>query len=241
MRAGELLLVDAAAYAGGYAADVTRTVPVSGRFTPEQRAVYQLVLEAQAAYVRQVRPGAPLAAANDSGRLVVERGLARLGLIDSVGATYDAPAGARCPPAGCRQVALYALHGYGGHGIGLDVHDPAQFYAAPNVFRPGDVFTVEPGLYVGPSALDGLPDTPANRAMAARMRPGLARYRDIGVRIEDDYAVTDAGVEWLTSAAPRGADEIEAAMRPRPGAPARGRLCGAPPPVAAAGPPGGLR
>ncbi len=212
MRDGDLLLVDAAAAAGGYAADVTRTVPVGGRFTPAQREIYQIVLDAQAAYVRQIRPGGSAAAASDSGRVVVERGLVRLGLIDSADATFDAPAGARCPPGGCRQRSLYALHGYGGHGIGLDVHDPAQFYAPPQRFAPGDVFTVEPGLYVGPSAFDGLPDTPRNRAMIARLRPAVERYRDIGVRIEDDYAVTATGVEWISAGVPRGMAEIEALM-----------------------------
>ena len=218
MGAGELLLIDAATSFDHYSADVTRTLPVSGRFTPAQRDVYQLVLDAQAAYVRQIRPGTPERTASDSGRVVVERGLARLGLIDSAEATYDAPPGARCPPGGCRQRGLYALHGYGGHGIGLEVHDPAQFYDAPNVFRPGDVFTVEPGLYVGPSAFEGLPDTPKNRAMIARLRPAVERYRDVGVRIEDDYAVTASGVEWLTAGVPREAAEVEALMRPRAGA-----------------------
>jgi Xaa-Pro aminopeptidase len=227
MRAGELLLIDAAATFGHYAADVTRTLPVSGRFTPAQRDVYQIVLDAQAAYVRQIRPGGPLAAAEDSGRAVVARGLARLGLIESADATFDPPAGARCPPGGCAQVRLFALHGYGGHGIGLDVHDPAQFYAAPHVFRPGDVFTVEPGLYVGPSAVEGLPDTPRNRAMLARIAPAMARYRDIGVRIEDDYAVTERGVDWLSSGVPREIGAVEALMRQRGGGGrARDAVCG---------------
>jgi hypothetical protein len=118
MRAGELLLIDAATSFDHYSADVTRTLPVGGRFTPAQRAIYQIVLDAQAAFVRQIRPGAP----GRGGRRLRAPGrrarLARLGLIDSVAATYDPPAGVRCPAAGCRQARLFALHGYGGHGIG---------------------------------------------------------------------------------------------------------------------------
>jgi Xaa-Pro aminopeptidase len=227
MRAGELLLIDAATSFDHYSADVTRTLPVGGRFTPAQRAIYQIVLDAQAAYVRQIRPGAPVKAADDSGRAVVVRGLARIGLVDSAGATYDPPAGARCPAGGCPQERLFALHGYGGHGIGLEVHDPAQYYSAPHAFRPGDVFTVEPGLYVGPSAFDGLPDTPRNRAMIARLRPAVERYRDIGVRIEDDYAVTESGVEWLSAGLPREPEAVEAAMREGRRAGAAGPACGA--------------
>ncbi|AHG92424.1 peptidase M24 (plasmid) [Gemmatirosa kalamazoonensis] len=215
MEAGDLLLIDAAAEFDHYGADVTRTMPVSGRFTPAQRAVYDIVLAAQAAYVRQIRPGGTVRMANDSGRAVVGAGLARLGLIDSANATYDAPSPNRCPPAGCPQIGLYAWHGFGGHGIGLEVHDPAQYYDAPGNFAPGDVFTVEPGIYVNPAILDGLPDTPRNRALVARLRPVMDRYRNVGVRIEDDYAVTATGVEWLSAGVPREAAEIEA-LRRRP-------------------------
>jgi Xaa-Pro aminopeptidase len=218
MATGDLVVIDAATAYDHYSADVTRTLPVSGRFTPAQRAVYDLVLAAQAAYVRQIRPGATVRQANDSGRAVVGAGLARLGLVDSPDATFDAAPPARCPAAGCPQTALYAWHGYGGHGIGLEVHDPAQYYDAPGTFAPGDVFTVEPGIYVNPAMLDGLPDTPRNRAMIAKLRPAMDRYINVGVRIEDDYLVTDAGVEWLTAGLPRAADEVEAMRKGKGGA-----------------------
>lgn len=228
MQDGDLLVIDAATAFGHYSADVTRTLPVNGRFTPEQRAVYQLVLDAQAAFVRQIKPGAAVATASDSGRAVVEAGLARLGLIEAPGATYDAPAGTRCPPGGCRQVQLYAWHGYGGHGIGLEVHDPAQYYGPDGAFRAGDVFTVEPGIYVKPAVLDNLPDTPRNRALAARLRPVMARYANVGVRIEDDYALTDRGLEWLSAGLPRDPDAVEAVRRERPPALPGGGSCGRP-------------
>jgi Xaa-Pro aminopeptidase len=225
MRAGELVVIDAATSLGHYSADVTRTLPVTGRFTPDQRAVYQTVLDAQAAYVRQIRPGVAEQVASDSGQAVVAAGLARLGLIESPGATFDGTA--RCAQ-GCPQVYLFAWHGFGGHGIGLEVHDPAQYYDDPSRFQPGDVFTVEPGIYVDPTILDNLPDTPRNRAMIARIRPVMQRYPNVGVRIEDNYLVTERGVELLSKDVPREADAVEAMMaEPPPPLPGGGQ-CGAP-------------
>ena len=105
-------------------------------------------------------------------------------------------------------------HGLG-HGIGLEVHDPPRPPGrAPERFKPGDVFTIEPGIYVSTRLLDILPDTPKNRAMIAQVRPAVERYHNIGIRIEDDYAITATGVEWL-SRAPR---EV-ARSRGRDGAP----------------------
>ncbi|HEX6750116.1 MAG TPA: Xaa-Pro aminopeptidase [Longimicrobium sp.] len=220
MQAGDVLVIDAATALGHYSADITRTLPVSGRFTPDQAVVYGIVLDAQAAFVRQIRPGGTRTVANDSGRAVVAAGLTKLGLIESPGAMYDAD---ECPREGCRQVRLYAWHGYGGHGIGLEVHDPAQYYTGDGTFKPGDVFTVEPGIYVNPAMLDRLPDTPRNRAMIARLRPAMQRYASIGVRIEDDYLVTETGVEWLSHDVPRALTEVEAAMRAPAGVPRCGR------------------
>jgi Xaa-Pro aminopeptidase len=215
MRDGELLLIDAASSFDHYSADVTRTLPVNGRFTPEQRDIYQIVRDAQEAFVRQIKPGSNLSASNDSGKAVVTKGLLRLGLIESAGATFDPPPGMSCPPSGCGQQSLYALHGYGGHGIGLEVHDPAQYYDAAHRFQPGDVFTVEPGLYFSPDLLASLPDTPRNQAMLAKIRPAFERFKGIGVRIEDDYALTASGLEWLSTGVPREIAEVEAMMRQR--------------------------
>jgi Xaa-Pro aminopeptidase len=215
MRDGELLLIDAATSFAHYSADVTRTLPVNGRFSPPQRDIYQIVLEAQDAFVRQIRPGASVQVASDSGRAVVAKGLARLGLTESADATIDPPEGARCRPGSCLQVQMFALHGYGGHGIGLEVHDPAQYYEGEAQFGVGDVFTVEPGIYVSPDLLRSLPDTPKNRAFLAKIRPALERYKGIGVRLEDDYALTDKGLEWLSKGSPREIERVEALMRGR--------------------------
>jgi Xaa-Pro aminopeptidase len=128
-------------------------------------------------------------------------------LIEGDSATFDGPAWMRCPEGGCPQNNLYVYHGYGGHGIGLDVHDPAQYYRGQG-FQPGDVFTVEPGLYFSEALINSLPDTPRNRQMLARIRPAFEKYKGIGVRIEDDYALTENGLEWLSKESPREIGEI---------------------------------
>ena len=207
MQPGETLVMDIGASYRGYAADVTRTVPVSGRFTPEQRSVYEIVLGAQKAAEAQARPGASFAAMGQTAQRVVAEGLARLGLIESAGAAYDCARGGQVGK--CPQVALFFLHGLG-HGIGLDVHDPEQAYFG--AFQVGSAFTIEPGVYVRPDALDYLPDTPGNRALRTRLAPVVARYRNIGVRIEDDYFITPTGVERVTEGAPREIAGIEALM-----------------------------
>ncbi|HEV8177915.1 MAG TPA: Xaa-Pro aminopeptidase [Gemmatimonadales bacterium] len=209
MLAGDVVVMDVGASCGGYAADVTRTIPVSGRFTPEQRAVYQLVRDAQAASERVSRPGASWQAWRDSARAVEARGLARLGLIESAEARFDPPWAERCQsdPVYCTQAFLYMAHGLG-HGIGLEVHDPPHPWVGTGSFQVGDVFTIEPGVYISTRLLDMLPDTPRNRAMIAKVRPVVQRYQNIGVRIEDDYLITPGGVEWL-SKAPREIAEIE--------------------------------
>jgi Xaa-Pro aminopeptidase len=204
MAAGEVVVLDVGASYRGYAADVTRTLPVAGRFSADQRAVYGIVLEAQKAAERQVRVGAGWAEASAAADRVLAAGLARLGLIDAPDATYE------CRPGGtCRQLQLFYMHGLG-HGIGLDVHDPDVSFGGG--FQVGSAFTLEPGIYVRADVLDHLPDTPANRALRERRGPAVARYAGIGVRIEDDYVLTAGGLVRLSAGAPREADEVEALM-----------------------------
>jgi Xaa-Pro aminopeptidase len=218
MLAGETVVMDVGAGYGGYAADVTRTVPVSGKFTAEQRAVYRIVRDAQAAAERTVKPGSSFEAWRDSARMVVARGVARLGLTQGVAATFDPPWADQCtnnPPA-CTQAFLYMAHGLG-HGIGLEVHDRPHPWYGSGTFAAGDVFTIEPGIYISTRLLDILPDTPKNRAMIAQVRATVRRYQNVGIRIEDDYVVTATGLEWL-SRAPRELGEVEAEMARRPSA-----------------------
>ena len=215
MEAGDVVVMDVGAGWAGYAADVTRTIPVDGRFTADQRTIYQLVRDAQAAAERVAAPGAAYLAWRDSARVVIARGVARLGLTEGVDATFDPPWADQCQaePVRCTQAFLYMAHGLG-HGIGLEVHDPPRPWKDSGTFAPGDVFTIEPGVYVSTRLLDILPDTPKNRAMIAKVRPAVRRYHDIGIRIEDDYAITATGVEWL-SRAPREIGEVEAEMAHR--------------------------
>jgi len=214
-KPGDLVVMDAATEYEGYAADITRTIPVSGTFTPDQRRMYQLVRDAQAAAERNAGPGKSAQAAQDSSVEVRARGLAALGLIESADASFDPPWNADCVrmPASCRQVMLWTIHGIS-HGLGLAVHDPAQFSYGDRVYKPGDVFTIEPGIYVSARMLDALPDTPKNRAFIARVKPAVARFENTGVRIEDDYVVTQAGIDRISSA-PREVAEIEALMKNR--------------------------
>ncbi len=216
VKPGDVVVMDAATEYEGYAADITRTIPVSGTYTAEQRALYTLVLDALKAAERNSKPGMSAAAATDSSIVIREKGLAALGLIESVDAMIDMPWQTNCTtnPRSCRQSMFWMIHGIS-HGIGLAVHDPAQFYTGDRTFKQGDAFTIEPGIYISTAMLDALPDTPRNRAFIARVKPVVLRYENTGVRIEDDYIITDKGLERI-STAPREIAEIEALMRTRP-------------------------
>jgi len=213
LHAGDVVVIDAGAELDGYSSDVTRTLPVSGTFTPDQRTIYTLVLDAQKAAERNSRPGMSAPAATDSSFDIRAAGLARLGLIESPDSMLDLPWAADCTasPRRCSQAVIWTIHGIS-HGLGLEVHDPAQFYAGEHTFKVGDAFTIEPGIYVRSGALDILPDTPRNRRFIAKVRPVVARYENIGVRIEDDYVITERGLERI-SHAPREIAEVEALTR----------------------------
>ncbi len=201
MEDGDVVVVDIGASYAGYAADITRTIPVNGRFTSEQRAIYQLVRDAQAAAEEIAGPGVSSADMSRRATEILASGLAELGLTESQWATYEDEGGQEIP-----QYFLYYMHALS-HGLGLDVHDPW-----PSVMEPGVAFTIEPGIYVRPNLFDEVvPDTPRNRQMREAVAPAFARYSGIGVRIEDDYVITSGGVERI-STAPREIDEIEALM-----------------------------
>jgi Xaa-Pro aminopeptidase len=184
LGAGELLLLDAGAEVDYYTGDVTRTWPVSGKFSGPQREIYDLVLRAQREVIRLVKPGLPWTAMHEKAVQVLAEGLVDRGLIE--GPVEKAIEEKRFRP--------YYMHSTG-HWLGMDVHDVGGYYADSDKGRPlepGMVFTVEPGLYFAPDA-EAVPE----------------RYRGIGVRIEDDLLVTDAGAEILSQDAPVDPDEIE--------------------------------
>jgi Xaa-Pro aminopeptidase len=202
----DMIVMDIGASYRGYAADVTRTVPASGTFSPIQRDIYSAVRAAQAAGEKAGVVGGNGRAMSDAANTSLDQSLSKLGLIEAPGATYDCDTNGRQ----CTQRSLYYMHSLG-HGIGLDVHDPGAS-SSNGTLVPGSAFTIEPGIYVRSNLLDILPNTPKNQAMIAKIRPAVQKYANIGVRIEDDYIVTPAGIEWI-SRAPREINEVEAMMK----------------------------
>jgi Xaa-Pro aminopeptidase len=197
MKPGGLLLIDDAAEFDGYSADVTRTIPVSGKFSKEQAEIYRLVYEAQQAGFQMAKPGHKITGADPqsvggAALAVFKQGLYKLGLITD--------------PNDAKQVAIWYNHGIG-HGIGLNVHDPA----GPEL-APGMVITVEPGIYIRPNALDVLEKTPENLKFIEAVRPAFEKYKGIGVRIEDDLQITTAAPKILSSGIPSRLEDVEATV-----------------------------
>ena len=188
-RDGDLVLIDAGAEYRNYAADITRTFPVNGRFTKEQRALHDLVGAAQAAALACARPGVAFAALHETVVEVLSEGLLRLGLLK--GSLEKCIAGEHY-----RQFYRHKS----GHWLGLDVHDVGDYRidGQSRLLEPGMVLTIEPGLYVGAD------DTSV-----------AAKWRGIGIRTEDDVLITADGHRVLTEGLARSADEIEAFMAGR--------------------------
>jgi Xaa-Pro aminopeptidase len=202
LRDGDVVLIDAGAEVDGYASDITRSFPINGRFSGEQRALYELVLAAQQAAIAQVQPGRAFNEPHDAAVRTLTEGLAALGLLQGdVEELIQAE----------RHKSFY-MHRTG-HWLGMDVHDVGDYKIGDDWrrFEPGMVTTVEPGLYIpaGGKVLD---------AHWARLGVHLEteldpRWQRIGVRIEDDVLVTTEGNEVLTAAAPKEIVDIEALMR----------------------------
>ncbi len=166
MQPGDLLLIDAAAEYDHYSADVTRTFPASGKFTPAQAEVYNVVLAAQEAAFRAIKPGARLSDVHNAAAEVIKDGLLRLGLITERNSLA--------------QNRVWFMHGTS-HWLGMNVHDVSA--RGDDRLDTGMVFTVEPGIYVRPDALDNLPKTPETEKFIAAVRPAFEKYR--GHRRED--------------------------------------------------------
>ncbi|MGQ0833866.1 MAG: Xaa-Pro aminopeptidase [Gammaproteobacteria bacterium] len=186
LKDGELLLIDAGCEYESYASDITRTFPVNGRFTPEQRSVYDVVLAANRAAISKVRPGNHWNDPHDAAVHTITQGLVRLGLMKGRVSTL------------VREGAYkkFFMHRTG-HWLGMDVHDVGDYKVGDEwrVLEPGMALTIEPGIYI-PGSTRGVP----------------ARFRSIGIRIEDDVVVTRDGCEVLTQRVPKEPREIEAVM-----------------------------
>jgi Xaa-Pro aminopeptidase len=192
VKSGDLILMDVGAEYDHYTADITRTFPVNGKFSPAQAAIYQVVYDAQEAVAAASKPGATLSDVNRAGTEVLKDGLLKLGLITD---------------RNSNQYRLWFFHNTS-HWLGMNVHDVGMGAK----FVPGAVFTNEPGVYVRLDALDYMPpgfNAAEWEKFKTAIRPAFEKYKGIGVRIEDDMLITDTSVRWLSEALPRKISDIE--------------------------------
>ena len=207
---GDMIVMDVGAQVDYYTADVTRTIPVNGRFNEAQKAIYNLVLGAQEQAIEQMMPGRGLEEAHLKASEVIVEGLYRLGLITDAGKQW--------------QRELFVLY-ENSHYIGLYVHDVGDYGREVREGRallPGMVLTIEPGIYIHPLLLKTLHERLAESvdpveidAYIAAVQPIFEQYRGIGVRIEDDILITETGQENLSEKVPRKVGDIESLMRKR--------------------------
>jgi Xaa-Pro aminopeptidase len=185
LKDGDVVLIDAGAEYGGYAADITRTFPVNGRYSPPQKEIYDLVLEAQEAAFKTLKPGNHWNDPHNAAVKTLTKGMVELGLLKGKPAQLIKDGA----------YSQYYMHRTG-HWLGMDVHDVGDYKVADEwrLLEKGMALTVEPGLYV-----------------AAGNR-NAKRWANIGVRIEDDVVITADGYELLTKGLPRTTAEVEALM-----------------------------
>jgi Xaa-Pro aminopeptidase len=192
LKDGDLILIDAGAEYEGYASDITRTFPVNGKYTPAQREVYDVVLDVQQKCIDHTRKGNTVRGRQEYSIELLTEGMKKLGLLK--GGTKDL--------IKKKAYMKYYMHGVG-HYLGLDVHDAGRYFVDQTAkksrpFAPGMVLTVEPGLYIPPDD-----------------KSAPAKYRGIGIRIEDDVLVTEDGNVNLTAKVPKDPGEIESLMAKR--------------------------
>ena len=203
MDDNSLLLMDCAAEFDHYTADITRTIPVNGKFTKEQADIYRIVYDAQMEAIKASRPGNMMSfrsgakggvqSVNDVATEKIKEGLLRLGLITS---------------RDNNEYRTWFMHG-NSHWLGMNVHDVGD---PRRPLAPGMIFTVEPGIYLRPDALDVLPKTPENEKFIKAVRPAFEKYKGIGVRIEDDILITENGPKVLSAAIPSKLEDVESTM-----------------------------
>ena len=206
LQDGDLLLIDAGCCYNYYNADITRTFPVNGKFTAEQRTIYEIVLEAQKQALSQVKPGNTYQQMHEAALRVILEGLMDLGLligdIEQVlqQAREEKPKDEEEEEKETKIYKPFYMHGTG-HWLGLDVHDTGIYKQGEEnwlTFQPNQVITVEPGIYIGPETkpLEGQPEI-------------NQKWRGIGIRIEDDVLLTSSGNEVLTKAVPKTREALE--------------------------------
>jgi Xaa-Pro aminopeptidase len=220
MEDGDLLLMDIGAEYGLYTADISRTIPVNGKFSEEQRAIYQLVLDAQQAAIEKMIPGNEFLDGQLAARKVITEGLIQLGLITDPDAKW--------------QSSFYTIHGIS-HYLGLDVHDVGKTGLTRSSYQnnssipravesralePGMVLTIEPGVYIREQGLDQIHemyesevDSLEIAAFVDAVQSEFEKYIHIGVRIEDDILITEDGNINLSRYAPKEIEDIQQLMR----------------------------
>ncbi|KAA3610314.1 MAG: M24 family metallopeptidase [Calditrichaeota bacterium] len=207
MKNGDVVVMDIGAEFGMYSADVTRTIPVNGKFSKEQADIYQIVLDAQNAGIEKTKPGIGIGEVHETSARVIQDGLLELGLITDKNSRW--------------QTRVWFMHGVS-HWLGLDTHDAGGYSERSKkgrILEEGMVFTVEPGIYVAPKALENIKTMFRGRVSAEEIdafiesvKPAFEKYKNIGVRIEDDILVTKDGYRNLSKEAPREIDAIEKLM-----------------------------
>ena len=206
MQPGDMLVTDVGAEVEYYTADITRTFPVSGKFTKEQKEIYDIVLRTEKAAIESMKPGNTVDEVHKTITRNLNQGLYELGLITDTTQAW--------------QNSIWIIHGWG-HHIGLAVHDVSGPYVPgkPEVLEPGMIYTVEPGLYFAENHLERDFTKMRNvteeqwKAFIEKVEPVFKKYVNIGVRIEDDVLITPTGNEIITSEVPKEVAEIDALMK----------------------------
>jgi Xaa-Pro aminopeptidase len=206
---GDIIVFDLGAWFKRYTSDISRTIPVSGKFMPAQAEIYRLVLESQKEAIKLMTPGTVIIKAQEAAENVLLAGLAKLGVLTDAASQW--------------QRQLFIVHGYC-HGIGLDIHDVWSWFSRKMrtmAFAPGMVLTIEPGLYFPAKLLDAPPSPRGGakvpeeewKAFVAKAGPAFKKYAGMGCRIEDDVLVTETGNRILSGRAPKEIADIEKMMK----------------------------